>query len=133
MLTLRAFLFKGALFLLAVDLSYYQFDKPEIYHTILGEWITLVAARIPRARIMIVPTHVDKCQSQEEIEAKCQDILTKVMEDRQEMVDKINKRLKSKCSRIPEEDRSKLYEEYKAKKDQLPVISLQYQGKVSMK
>ena len=86
---------------------------------------------------MIVPTHVDKCQSQEEIEAKCQDIVTKVMEDRQEMVDKINKRLdrvlKTEGSCIPEEDRSKLCEEYKAKKDNLPVISLQYQGKVSIK
>lgn len=86
---------------------------------------------------MIVPTHVDKCQSQEEIKMKCDDILAKVVEDKQEMVDEIKKRLdkvlKPKGSCIPEEDRNKLCEEYKAKKDNLPVISLQYLGKVSIK
>lgn len=129
-MTHQFFLSEGALLLLTVDLSSYEFDNSEAYHNTVGEWITLVAARIPRARILIVPTHVDGCAGgEEEIKLKCDDILTKVMEDREEMLEEIDKRFKTECSRIPEDDRKKLFTENEMKKANLPVISLKYQGK----
>jgi len=43
----------------------------------IGDWIDLVLARVPKAVILIVPTFIDLC-STEEIKEKCDHILSMV-------------------------------------------------------
>jgi hypothetical protein len=120
----------GALFILAVDLSRYAFDSPESYQENVGQWISLVAARIPRARILVVPTHIDECRNEEEIDLKCRNILTDMREQREEMASEIDKKIKhvkkTEGHCIPSEELDKILEQHREQKDNLPVISLQY-------
>ena len=108
----------------------YTSDSPESYHEHVGQWIYLVAARIPRARILVVPTHIDECRDQEEVDFKCRNILTNLEEQREEMVNEIDKQSKyvQKTERhsIPSEDLAKILEHHREQKDNLPVISFQY-------
>ena len=115
---------------MAVDVFRYIPDSSESYQEHVGQWIYLVAARIPRARILVVPTHIDECRDHEEIDSKCKNILTNMKEQREEMVSEIDKqskyvkRTEGHC--IPSEDLAKILEHYREQKDNLPVISLQY-------
>ena len=113
-----------------MDLFRYTFDDPERYQEDVGQWISLVAARIPRARILVVPTHIDRCPNQEEIDLKIRNILTNMREQREEMVSEIDKKIKhvkkieGHC--IPSDEQAKILEQHREQKDNLPVISLQY-------
>lgn len=124
------------MFLLAVDLCSYKFDNPDCFQTTVGDWIKLLAARIPRARILIVPTHLDSCSCQEDIDLKCKNILINVQDDCQEMIQEIDRKIKyvskTEGSCIPEDEQNSLLEEHKKKKDSLPVISLHYLEEVSV-
>ena len=123
-------IFSGALFVLVVHLPWYTFDSPESYQKHVGQWIFMIAARIPRARILVVPTHIDECPNQEEIDVKCKNILTNMREQLEEMawvIDNKSKHMKKteKHCKSPE-GLAKILEKHREQKDNLPVISLQY-------
>ncbi|XP_028393150.1 malignant fibrous histiocytoma-amplified sequence 1 homolog [Dendronephthya gigantea] len=129
-MTHQLFLSEGALFILAVDLFRFIFEDEKCYQENIGQWISMVAARIPRARILIVPTHIDECKNEEEIDLKCRNILTYLKEQRQEMVREIEekskhiKKTEGRC--IPSEELAKILEQHREQKDNLPIISLEY-------
>ncbi|CAB3981647.1 malignant fibrous histiocytoma-amplified sequence 1 homolog [Paramuricea clavata] len=129
-MTHQLFLSEGALFILAVDLFQYTFDSPERYQENVGQWISLVAARIPRARILVVPTHIDQCPNEETIDLKIRNILRNMKEQREEMVSEIDKKIKhvkkTEGHCIPSDELAKILEQHREQKDNLPVISLQY-------
>ena len=124
------FFYVGALFILAVDLSRFVFEDAECYQENVGQWISLVAARIPRARILVVPTHIDECRNQEEIDLKCRNILTFLKDQLREMTNEIEeksrhvKKTESHC--IPSKELAKILERHKEQKRNLPIISLEY-------
>ena len=122
--------FSGALFVLAVHLPRYVFDSSESYQEHVGQWISMIAARISRARILVVPTHIDECPNQEEIDLKCKNILTNMKEQREEMaraIDKKSKHMKkTETHCVSPEEMAKILEKHREQKDNLPVISLQY-------
>lgn len=130
-MTHQLFLSKGALFLLTVNLSSYDFDNQECFRTTVGDWITFASVRIPQARILVVPTHIDECVSQEEIDLKCKNILTNIKEQQNDMIEKIERKIKyirkTEGSCIPEEDLKRLLEQHRMKRHNLPIVSLQYQ------
>jgi hypothetical protein len=90
----------------------------------------MIAARIPRARILVVPTHIDECRNEEEIDLKCRSILTNMKEQRGEMARNIDakstriKKTEGRC--LPPKELAKVLEEHREQKDNLPVISLRY-------
>ena len=43
----------------------------------VGDWIDLVLARVPKAVILVIPTFIDMCTT-EEIKEKCENILSMV-------------------------------------------------------
>ena len=89
----------------------------------------MVAARIPKARILIVPTHIDECANQEIIDLKCRNILTNIKEQQEEMVSRIDEKIrhikKQEGYCMPVE-LDRILEHHRKQKDNLPVISLQY-------
>lgn len=64
----------GLLFAVVVNLNTYAASN---YEQQVGEWIDLVLARVPKAVILIVPTHIDLCDVAE-IKEKCDDILVNI-------------------------------------------------------
>ena len=129
-MTHQLFISEGALFVLAVHLPRYTFESPESYQEHVGQWISMIGARISRARILVVPTHIDECRNQEEIDLKCKNILTNMKEQREEMAREIDN--KSKHMKTTErhcvspEEMAKILEKHQEQKDNLPFISLQY-------
>ena len=119
----------GALFLLAVNLCRYKFDNPEYFYESVGHWLKFLAARVPKARVVIVPTHIDCCKP-EEVDLKCRNILQFIIEEQEEMCQKIDEKMKNIVQtqgfRIPEEDKNDLFAEQMEKKNNLPVVSLNY-------
>ena len=126
--------FTGSLFILTVNLQLYKSDNPEYFYECVGQWVALVAARLPKARIIIVPTHVDCCSSLEEIDFKCENIVQCVKEEQEEMLQRIDEKVeymrRTLGACISEKDRDKLVAEQEQKKNDLPVISLHYNKKV---
>ena len=58
----------------------------------VGDWINLVIGHIPGAVIMIVPTHLDICESRgENVGSKCRDILFRVSAEEQSRVELLEK------------------------------------------
>ena len=82
----------GSLFLLAVDLKDYDMSKKD-FQVKVGDWFRIVAARVPSAAILIVPTHIDQFIDTEQslIITKSSDILNKLKkqeEIRMKVIDK---------------------------------------------
>lgn len=112
-----------------VDLSRYTFENAESYHVNVGQWISLVAARIPRARILVVPTHVDKCRNDEEIDLKCRNIVSNMKQQQEDMeneVSNMTKRVRKREHSTPSDELAKILEQLQKQKANLPAISLQY-------
>ena len=117
----------GALFILVVNLCRYVFENSANYHEEVAQWISLVASRVPKAKILLVPTHVDLCRDEEEIDLKCRNIVKNMKEQREEMLREIIENVKRKLEHcVSSDEKSKIMEQLQEQKDKLPVLSLHY-------
>ncbi|XP_046855464.1 malignant fibrous histiocytoma-amplified sequence 1 homolog [Xenia sp. Carnegie-2017] len=126
-MTPQLLLSEGALFILVVNLFRYVFENSANYHEEVAQWISLVASRVPKAKIPLVPTHVDLCRNEEEIDLKCRNIVKNMKEQREEMLREIIENVKRKLEHcVSSDEKSKIMKQLQEQKDKLPVLSLHY-------
>ena len=92
-------LLSGSLFLLAVDLKKYDMSRKD-FQVKVGDWVSIVAAKVPSAVILIVPTHIDQFTDNEQslIMGKSTDILNKLIKQEDIRMKAIEKEIKQRSN-----------------------------------
>ncbi|KAK6288414.1 hypothetical protein J4Q44_G00388860 [Coregonus suidteri] len=96
-LTHHVFITPRALVILAVDLASYNMEDPQSYKEKVCFWINNIQLRVPASVVLLVGTHCDQCQDQDEVREKKRHIEENVrvmLEERKEVLQLQQKNLK---------------------------------------
>ncbi|XP_021462487.1 malignant fibrous histiocytoma-amplified sequence 1 homolog [Oncorhynchus mykiss] len=96
-LTHHVFITPRALVILAVDLASYNMEDPQSYKEKVCFWINNIQLRVPASVVLLVGTHCDQCQDQDEVREKKRHIEENVrvmLKERKEVLQLQQKNLK---------------------------------------